>query len=80
MILLYDADADVLYVTFTEGVKPQSYYENENGDIVRVDKLTGTIVGCTIPFFLKRTADKPLVIPTKRLRVLRITDCKRLEV
>ncbi len=64
MTLSYDREADVLYITF-ERLPNQScvYVENENGDILRLNKHDGSIVGCTIPFFLKRSAKGRLEIP-----------------
>lgn len=63
MTLSYDSEADVLYVTFAASVKPQSYFENQEGDIVRIDQKTSTVVGCTIPFFSKRASDGPVIVP-----------------
>jgi uncharacterized protein YuzE len=64
MTLSYDKDADVLYVTF-EGLPHQSYIyvENENGDVLRVDKKSKRVVGCTIPFFSKRTMKRKVTVP-----------------
>ena len=64
MTLSYDKDADVLYVTF-ERLPHQSYIyvENENGDVLRVDKKSKRVVGCTIPFFSKRTMKQKVTVP-----------------
>lgn len=64
MTLSYDRDADVLYITF-ERLSNRScvYVENDSGDILRLDKRDGQIVGCTIPFFLKRAAKGKFEIP-----------------
>jgi uncharacterized protein YuzE len=64
LTLSYDNAADVLYVTFERlPVGSYLYVENENGDVLRVDKNTQHIVGCTIPFFAKRAALGPVIIP-----------------
>lgn len=64
MNVSYDRDADVLYVTFE--VLPSSAYmfvENESGDLLKIDKSTHRVVGCTIPFFAARTKRGKIVIP-----------------
>jgi uncharacterized protein YuzE len=64
MILSYDKDADVLYVTFER--PPESsyvYVENECGDVLRLDKTTKKVIGCTIPYFSLRTKDNKIEIP-----------------
>jgi uncharacterized protein YuzE len=60
----YDKDADVLYITF-ERLPDNAYVyvENESGDILRLNKQGGRVVGCTIPFFCKRAAQNNLNIP-----------------
>jgi uncharacterized protein YuzE len=62
--LSYDQDADVLYVTF-ERLPHQEYIyvENENGDILRLDKCMKRVVGCTIPFFSKRSMEQKISVP-----------------
>ncbi len=64
MTLSYDKDADVLYVTF-ERLPRQSYVyvENENGDILLVDRKSKRVVGCTIPFFSKRAMKRKVTVP-----------------
>ncbi len=60
----YDKDADVLYITFEQlPAKQYIYVENENGDILRLNKKSKRVVGCTIPFFSKRATQKKLSIP-----------------
>jgi len=60
----YDKDADVLYITFERLPNSEVLYtENENGDILRLDKRRRQVVGCTIPHFLKRTAMGKVEIP-----------------
>lgn len=64
MTVSYDADADVLYITFER--LPNNayiYVENESGDILRLNKQDGRVVGCTIPFFRKRAAENKLNVP-----------------
>lgn len=64
MTLSYDHEADVLYVTFDRRPgQAYIYVENQNGDVLRLDKETRQVVGCTIPFFSKRTADTKVTIP-----------------
>jgi uncharacterized protein YuzE len=64
MTLSYDKEADVLYVTF-EGLPNQSYVyvENENGDVLRLDKKSKRVVGCTIPFFSRRAMKRRVTVP-----------------
>ncbi len=64
MTLSYDKGADVLYVTF-ERLPNQSYVyvENQNGDVLRLDKRSKRVVGCTIQFFSKRAMKKKLNVP-----------------
>ena len=64
MTLSYDKEADVLYITF-ELLPQQSYVyvENESGDILRLNKRDGRVIGCTVPFFSKRAKDGKLDIP-----------------
>jgi len=60
----YDKDADVLYITFARlPAKDYVYVENESGDILKLNKKSGHVVGCTIPFFSKRAAQNKLNIP-----------------
>jgi uncharacterized protein YuzE len=64
MTFSYDKAADVLYVTF-ERLPSQSviYVENENGDVLRLDRETRRVVGVTIPFFVKRAAQQKVNVP-----------------
>jgi hypothetical protein len=64
MRLSYDKLADVLYVTF-ETLPPEAYIylENDGGDILRLDRESRRVVGCTIPAFSQRAARGPIVIP-----------------
>jgi uncharacterized protein YuzE len=60
----YDKDADVLYITFEQlPAEDYIYVENESGDILRLNKKDGRVVGCTIPFFCKRVARNRLNVP-----------------
>jgi uncharacterized protein YuzE len=54
MTFSYDDDADVLYVTFQKTSSPVTYLENDNGDIIRFEVESGTVVGVTVPCFLER--------------------------
>jgi uncharacterized protein YuzE len=64
MTLSYDKAVDVLYITF-EPAPPGSYLyvENDNGDVLRLDRNTRRVVGCTIMAFAQRCAKGRLVIP-----------------
>jgi uncharacterized protein YuzE len=64
MTLSYDKAADVLYITF-EPAQPGSYIyvENDDGDVLRMDRNTKQVVGCTIMAFAARCARGRLVIP-----------------
>jgi uncharacterized protein YuzE len=63
MTFSYDANADVLYITFEHISRPAVYIENDNGDILRIDEQSGKIVGCTILFFLHRAKDGVISVP-----------------
>jgi uncharacterized protein YuzE len=60
----YDKAADVLYVTF-EALPPTAYLvvENQSGDVLKIDRKTHRVVGCTIPFFAKRARRGKIIIP-----------------
>jgi uncharacterized protein YuzE len=64
MTFSYDKGVDVMYVTF-ERLPNQEYIyvENENGDILRLDRTTKRVVGITIPFFSERLKDNKLEVP-----------------
>lgn len=64
MTLSYDKSADVLYVTF-EALPRDSYIfvENEQGDVLKLDRINNRVVGCTVPFFVARIKRGNLVIP-----------------
>jgi hypothetical protein len=64
MTLSYHKEADVLYVTF-ETLPPDAYVfvENESGDVLKIDKKTRRVVGCTIPFFARRAKLGKVVVP-----------------
>jgi hypothetical protein len=64
MTLSYDRNSDVLYVTF-EVLPPRAYayVENESGDILKIDRTSRRVVGCTIPFFQERAKRGKIVIP-----------------
>jgi hypothetical protein len=62
--LSYDKDADVLYVTFEQlPAHKVLYIENENGDILRLDRESKRVVGCTIPAFSIRCSKGRVVVP-----------------
>lgn len=63
MTFSYDKEADVLYVTFDHPTESYIYVENESGDVLRLDKETKSVVGVTIPFFAKRAAVGPIIVP-----------------
>jgi uncharacterized protein YuzE len=55
MRISYSEDADVLYLTFSELRSGRAtYIEKENGDILRVDPATGTVIGVTVQLFRYR--------------------------
>ena len=64
MTLSYDKSADVLYVTFEPApLGSYIYFENENGDVLRLDRNTKQVVGCTILAFAARCAKGRVTIP-----------------
>lgn len=64
MTFSYDKSADVLYITF-EVVPPEKYVytENEHGDLLKLDRVSHRVVGCTIPFFIARARKGKIEIP-----------------
>ena len=56
MTLSYDKLADVLYITF-EAISPNDYIfvENQDGDVLKVDRASNRVVGITILSFAART-------------------------
>lgn len=70
----YDKSADVMYVAVQERDPHQCRFpENENGDVLWVDKLTGETVGVTIISFLSRVQkgypiDVPEIGPSAALK------------
>ena len=64
MTFSYDKRADVLYVSFT-ATQPTDYFvtENENGDILKISRSTGAVVGCTIPSFVSRSQKGKVPVP-----------------
>ena len=64
MTASYDKEADVLYITFERlPAEDYVYVENESGDVLRLNKKSGRVVGCTIPYFAKRATQHKLDIP-----------------
>lgn len=64
MTLSYDKEADVLYVAFDRlPGAPYLYVENANGDVLRLDKESKRVVGCTILFFSKRAVGDKVNVP-----------------
>jgi len=64
MTLSYDKHADVLYITF-EAMPMDAYIfvENEAGDILKLDRKSRRVVGCTVPGFLARAKQGKVSIP-----------------
>jgi len=55
MTFEYDNSADVLYLTLEDRPPEQCrFVENKHGDVLRIDKNTGEIIGVTIISFLLR--------------------------
>jgi uncharacterized protein YuzE len=64
MTFSYDKAADILYLTFTEAQRgTYIYVENAMGDILRLDRSTKKVIGCTILAFGKRAAKGRIDIP-----------------
>ena len=64
MTLSYDKEADVLYVTFESlPARDVLYVENESGDVLRLDKTSKRVVGCTILAFSRRAAKGKVIVP-----------------
>lgn len=62
MRVSYAQHADVLYIVFRDAVTPCVYVELESGVICRIEESTDQIVGITIPYFQRRTANKEAVL------------------
>ena len=64
MTFSYDKSADVLYITF-EALPPSAYQytENQSGDVLKIDRANGRVVGCTIPFFAARAKRGKIDLP-----------------
>jgi uncharacterized protein YuzE len=64
MTFSYDRHADVLYIMFEE-IPPSAYIfvENEYGDVLKLDRVSRRVVGCTIPCFIARTRQGKISIP-----------------
>jgi len=54
MRVTYSKDVDILYLSFTPPIGKVATVENKNGDLLRIDKETGKVVGVTIQLFLYR--------------------------
>jgi uncharacterized protein YuzE len=64
MTFSYDKEADVLYISFRP-IVPHSYFyaESMHGDVLRLDRITKEIVGCTILGFSQRSSQGKIDIP-----------------
>jgi uncharacterized protein YuzE len=64
MTLSYDQLGDVLYITFVSAPRGSYWYvEIENGDVLKVDKASNRVVGCTISSFKLRAAKGKIELP-----------------
>jgi len=63
MKLIYDEEADVLYVTLAEGMRADLTIENDSGDVIRYNSSEKMVAGVTIINFRKRGRDWNLEIP-----------------
>lgn len=54
MRITYSKDADILHISFTPPTGKVASVENENGDILRIDKETGKIIGVAVQLFMYR--------------------------
>jgi uncharacterized protein YuzE len=54
MRITYSKAVDMLYLSFTPPIGKVATVENKNGDLLRIDKETGKVVGVTIQLFLYR--------------------------
>jgi uncharacterized protein YuzE len=64
MQISYDKHADVMYVWFASTPPPYTNIENKNGDVVRISKTDGKVVGLIILFAMQRLkSGRPLDIP-----------------
>jgi uncharacterized protein YuzE len=64
MRITYSKEADVLFISFTPPMGRVASVENVNGDILRIDTLSGNIIGVTIQLFMYRIgAGEKIEIP-----------------
>lgn len=65
MTLTYDAQSDVLYLTFKDQRRGTEFHhiESESGDVYRIDEEREVIVGCTILNFMKRAKRDDIQLP-----------------
>jgi len=62
--ITYSKDADVLYLSFTPPTGRIASVENANGDILRIDTSSGTIIGVSIQLFMYRiNAGEKIEVP-----------------
>jgi hypothetical protein len=52
-----------LYITFERSQDGVSYYENAQEQIIRTSKVTGRIIGVTIPNFTRRAGEGEITVP-----------------
>jgi uncharacterized protein YuzE len=57
MRITYSKDVDMLYVSLTTPTGRVASVENENGDLLRIDTMSGKIIGVNIQLFLHRVGN-----------------------
>jgi uncharacterized protein YuzE len=81
----YDRSADVMYVSVLDRTPQECFFsENDNGDVLKIDKTTNQVVGVTIISFLSRiqrgfSVDVPEIgeLPLKKQATRLLKESKR---
>ncbi len=63
MKIRYDEQADVLYLTFVEGMAADLTIDNDSGDVIRYNSQSCVVVGITVVDFQSRVKGWSLDIP-----------------
>ncbi len=63
MTFCYDDETDVLHIAFEANAGPCLFVETASGAILRIERGTNTLIGATIPYFIRKLKDGSLVMP-----------------
>ncbi len=54
MTFLYDDETDVLHIAFEENAGSCVFVETASGAILRIERGTGTLIGATLLYFIRK--------------------------